>query len=199
MINQRNSERKNLEKSLKLNKDRTETLQQEYSAFNRALKETENTLSIVNMEKTQKLNVLTQQQREIENISQEKVKLEDEIFKKLQSKLTADKAAQYTDKLRKDQREKLRELERNLAKIENEIAKAKLESVQTLSLNEAYQRDINMLKKEIDDKNRIISKSESEIRQRVLIIEHKQGQIDLYNKKIEQLIEKAGVNKYSFE
>ena len=130
--------------------------------------------------------------------SQEKVKLEDEIFSKLQSKLTADKAAQYSDKLRKEQREKIRELERNLAKIENEIAKARLEAVQTQSVNEAMERDIKMFQKEIEDKNRIISKSEQEIRQRVLIIEHKQGQIDLYNKKIEYLIEKAGVCVFYF-
>lgn len=135
---------------------------------------------------------MNQQQREIEIQSQEKLKLEDEIFKKLQSKLTADKAAQYSDKLRKEQREKIRELERSLAKIENDIAKARLESVQTQSVNEAMGRDIKMFQKEIEDKNRIISKSEQEIRQRVLIIEHKQGQIDLYNKKIEYLIEKAG-------
>ena len=134
-----------------------------------------------------------QQQREIETLNGEKLKIEDQIFNKLQSKLTAEKAAQYSDKLRKDQVEKLRELERNLAKIENEIAKARLEGVQTRSLNEALDRDINMLKRELEDKNRIISKSESEIRQRVLLIEHKQGQIDLYNKKIEHLIEKAGV------
>lgn len=136
---------------------------------------------------------MAQHQRDIENISQEKVKIEDEIFKKLQDKLTAEKAAQYSDKLRKDQKEKLREIERNLAKIENEIAKHKLESLQTRSLNEALQRDIGMLQKEIDDKNKIVTKSQNEIRQRTLLIESKQGQIDLYNKKIDHLIEKAGV------
>jgi chromosome segregation ATPase len=141
------------------------------------------------------MSVLAQHQREIESLSQERVKIEDEIFKKLQDKLTADKAAQYSDKLRKEQKEKLREIERNLAKIENEIAKAKLEGLQTTSLNEALERDISMLNKEIEDKNKIISKSESEINQRVLVIARKQDQIDLYNKKIEALIEKAGVRK----
>ena len=139
-----------------------------------------------------------QHQREIESLNNEKVKLEDEIYAKLQSKLTADKAAQYTDKLRKEQNDRLRELERSLARLENEIAKARLESVQSKALNEMVQRDIDMLQAEIADRNRIISKSESEIRQRVLIIEHKQNQIDMYNKKIEQMIEKAGVCGISF-
>ena len=71
-----------------------------------------------------------------------------------------------------------------MAKLDNEIAKARLEGVQTQTLNEALERDIKMLHTELEDKNRIISKSESEIRQRVLMIEHKQSQIDLLNKKI---------------
>lgn len=192
MINHRKGETKNFEKQMKANRDKMDLLQQEYSAYNRALKETESTLGSINLEKNQKSSLNNQYQREIEVISQERIKLEDEIFQKLQTKLTADKAAKYSDKLRMEQREKLRELERALAKLDNEIAKAKLEAVQTQTLNEALERDIKMLNTELEDKNRIISKSESEIRQRILIIEHKQSAIDLLNKKIESLVEKAG-------
>ncbi len=131
-------------------------------------------------------------QREIEKINQEKVKIEDEIFKKLQDRLTADKAAKYSDKLRKEQQEKLRELERNLVKLDNEVAKAKLDGLQTKSENEALQRDITMFLNEISDRNNIISESEREIRKRMLKIEKKQNEIDLLNKRIEQMIEKAG-------
>lgn len=192
-INQRKAETRNLEKSVKMNKDRMDQLQQEYSAYSRALKETETTLGAINMEKSQKSSKLAQCQREIENINAEKVRLEDEIFQTMQTKLTAEKSAQYSEKLRRDQKEKLSELEIRIAVLENEIAKAKLECIQTQTLNESFERDIKSMNKELEDKNRIISKSESEIRQRVLIIEHKQTQIDSYNKKIEYLIEKAGV------
>jgi chromosome segregation ATPase len=48
-LNQRKSETKNLDKSLKINKDKMDTLQQEYSAYNRALKETESALNAINM------------------------------------------------------------------------------------------------------------------------------------------------------
>lgn len=143
--------------------------------------------------------MLTQHQREIENLSQERVRIEDEIFKKLQEKLTADKAAEYSDKLRKAQKEKLAEIEKRLAETENDIARAKLEGLQKQSLNEALERECVSLRREIDDRNRIVSKSESEIRQRVLLIEAKQGQVDLYNKKIDQLIEKAGVIIYFYQ
>ncbi len=48
ILNQRRSEIKNFEKSIKINRDKMELLQQEYSAFSRALKETEQALSIIN-------------------------------------------------------------------------------------------------------------------------------------------------------
>lgn len=122
------------------------------------------------------------------------MRIDDDIFKKLQDKLTAEKAAEYSDKLRRIQREKLSEIEKRLAEIDNDIARTKLESLQKRSMNEALERECESLRREIDDRNRIVSKSESEIRQRVLLIESKQGQIDLYNKKIDNLIEKAGVS-----
>jgi coiled-coil domain-containing protein 40 len=153
------------------------------------------TIKLFNLkDKTQKASELVTLQRENELVSQEKVKLEEEIFKKLQTKLTAEKAALYSDKLRKEQTDKIREIERNLAKVDNEIAKARLDILQTQTLNENLDRDVIMLKAEIEDKNRIISKSEIEIKKRVLLIEQKQGIMDLYNKKIEQMIEKAGVS-----
>lgn len=49
ITNQRYSEIKNLDKSLQINKDRMDTLQQEYNQFNRALKETETKLSSINL------------------------------------------------------------------------------------------------------------------------------------------------------
>ena len=48
-VNQRRAETKNLEKSLKINKEKMDLLQQEYSAYNRALKETEATLNTNNL------------------------------------------------------------------------------------------------------------------------------------------------------
>jgi hypothetical protein len=45
---------------------------------------------------------------------------------------------------------------------------------------------------QILEKNLIITRSEQEIKRRVLLIEQKQNQIDLMNKKLESLKEKAG-------
>ena len=52
---------------------------------------------------------------------------------------------------------------------------------------------LNELDEEIKQKNEIINKSETEIVHRNAIIERKQGVIDQYNKRLEQMIAKAGV------
>ena len=45
---------------------------------------------------------------------------------------------------------------------------------------------------QIAEKNQVITRSEQEIKRRVILIEQKQNQIDLMNKKLESLKEKAG-------
>ena len=53
---------------------------------------------------------------------------------------------------------------------------------------------LDELDEEIRQKNEIISKSEAEIVKRNAVIERKQGVIDQYNKKLEQMIAQAGVS-----
>lgn len=53
------------------------------------------------------MNIL---QREIEKENQERVKLEDEIYQQIQDQLTAEKAAEYSSKLRFKLKEATREI-----------------------------------------------------------------------------------------
>lgn len=46
---------------------------------------------------------------------------------------------------------------------------------------------------ELNQKNAILNKSEREIEQRRIKIDHKKNELDMLNKKLEQLIAKAGV------
>ena len=55
------------------------------------------------------------------------------------------------------------------------------------------------LDEDIRQKNEIISKCEAEMVKRNAIIERKQGVIDQYNKKLEQMISSAGVSAVSIQ
>ena len=63
---------------------------------------------------------------------------------------------------------------------------------------ERLQKITEQLDNEIHSKNEIISKSEAEMTKRNAIIERKQGVIDQYNKKLEQMIISAGVSCYGY-
>ncbi|CAF3913842.1 unnamed protein product, partial [Rotaria sp. Silwood1] len=141
------------------------------------------------MKKQHELNIL---QREIEKENHERIKLEDEIYQQIQEQLTAEKAADYSAKLRFKLKESTREIERNLSKVENDIARARLEKTYLITNIKQLEIQSKEYNEQILEKNQIITRSEQEIKRRVLLIEQKQNQIDLMNKKLENLKEKAG-------
>ncbi|CAF5108501.1 unnamed protein product, partial [Rotaria sp. Silwood1] len=122
----------------------------------------------------------------------ERIKLEDEIYQQIQEQLTAEKAADYSAKLRFKLKESTREIERNLSKVENDIARARLEKTYLITNIKQLEIQSKEYNEQILEKNQIITRSEQEIKRRVLLIEQKQNQIDLMNKKLENLKEKAG-------
>lgn len=192
VLNRTKYEIQNLEKMLQTNSEKSETIKQEISTYTKALEETQMMLNRVNNEKAEKQHDLNVIQREIEKENQERVKLEDEIYQRGQEQLTAEKAADYSSKLRFKLKEATREIERNLSKVQNDIARARLEKAYLVTNIKQLEGQSKELNEEIGEKNQIITRSEQEIKRRVILIEQKQNQIDLMNKKLESLKEKAG-------
>ena len=84
-----------------------------------------------------------------------------------------------------------------MAQVENQISKVMLDVSNTNSRTERLKQIRDKLDEEIAAKNDIITKSENEIVRRNAIIERKQGVIDQHNKKLEQMIQAAGVSTLS--
>ena len=82
--------------------------------------------------------------------------------------------------------------ERNLSKVQNDIARARLEKTYLITNIKQLEAQAKEYNEQIVEKNQIITRSEQEIKRRVILIEQKQNQIDLMNKKLENLREKAG-------
>ncbi|CAF3574991.1 unnamed protein product [Adineta steineri] len=192
VLNRTKYEIQNLEKLLEINSEKSETTKQEMSTYTKALEETQHMLNRVNNEKAEKQHDLDILRRDIEKESQECNKLEDEIYQRVQEQLTAEKAAEYSSKLRFKLKESTREIERNLSKLENDISRARLEKTYLLTNIQQLEAQSKEYNDQIMDKNQVITRSEQEIKRRVLLIEQKQNQIDLMNKKLEHLKEKAG-------
>ena len=80
-----------------------------------------------------------------------------------------------------------------MAEVENEISQETLETANVRARIERLNKICLDLDNQIAQKNDIISHSEAEIVKRNAIIERKQNIIDQFNKKLEQMISKAGV------
>lgn len=80
-----------------------------------------------------------------------------------------------------------------MAEVENEISQETLEIANVRARIERLNKICQDFDNQIQQKNEIISRSEAEIIKRNAIIERKQNIIDQYNKKLEQMITKAGV------
>ncbi|XP_043924009.1 coiled-coil domain-containing protein 40 [Protopterus annectens] len=169
-----------------------DALKAEYSTYTRTLHETEQALNRISLERATRLNELTTLRKKIENEYLTRTELEDKLMEKMQECLTLDKATKYSNQLIYKLRAKKREQEMKLAKGENEVAQITLENNHSSTRLSMLRKTLSELDKMLGQKNSLISNCEIEIEKRNILIERKQGTINLYNKKIEQALSSAG-------
>uniref|UniRef100_A0A674BXB0 Coiled-coil domain 40 molecular ruler complex subunit n=1 Tax=Salmo trutta TaxID=8032 RepID=A0A674BXB0_SALTR len=148
-----------------------EALQAQYSIYTRTLQETEQTLQReCGVHQVEVSSLRKQTEKEWER----RIELEVGVMSKMQKHLTHDKATKYsrrrTDRTAAHKREK----ETQLPRLENEMAAVTLESSDVTLRLEG------------------LARTQARITKRVTVIECKQATINVYNKKIEQLIASTG-------
>ena len=90
------------------------------------------------------------------------------------------------------------EQETQIATTENNISRYLLEGTHIQSNIDGLQKVVRELNAEMDQKNAIILKSETEVHRRINEIERKQNMLDALNKKVEVLLGEAGVRSTFF-
>ncbi|BFZ02980.1 hypothetical protein BsWGS_06019 [Bradybaena similaris] len=169
-----------------------EALKVDYNMYSRMLQETEQALSRALADKNLRISEVTSLRKLIEQEYAARVKLEDEIMDRMRAQLTLEKASQYSKKLTKKTRERTKHLEQEIADSENLIASSSLETVNIRTRIERLKKILADLDFKISEQNAIITKSEVEIVKRNAVIERKQNQVDVINKKLTALINAAG-------
>ncbi|PAA68484.1 hypothetical protein BOX15_Mlig020612g1 [Macrostomum lignano] len=181
-----------VKRQLMLSRNKHDQLKQEFSVKTRQLHETESHLERANAQIRERKTELDALRKQIERENLEKVRLTEEITEQIRSRLTMKKAAEYTQKLTGKVRDRTREVETQIALVENEISKDQLEAAHVRARLRHNQTVVESLDKEIAAKNTVITKSEQDQSRNNIDIERKQGEIDLHNKRLEQLIASAG-------
>ncbi|XP_017548392.2 coiled-coil domain-containing protein 40 isoform X1 [Pygocentrus nattereri] len=169
-----------------------EALQALYSTYSRTLQETEKSLSRVTTECNACQSELTVLRKQLEKESSVRLDLEDKIVKKMQEQLTHDNAAKYSKHLTNKTIAHQRDRETQLCKLENELAAVTLETSQVALHLEALAGLQADLEQEMRRRHQLLTASEAEGAKCITAIECKQATINVYNKKIQQIVASTG-------
>eukprot|EP01036_Dinobryon_divergens_P025904 gene25904-34497_t len=174
---------------IKLERDQ---LQERYTLLNKSLLQTE--------AEAKKLEVAAKQingdtETVIQNIqvvTQERQKLEDELQILYSTYSNTNKAV---ENLSKDQLKILKQIhskENEGSEIENDIARTKVDRLNVSAINDQLKDQLAIAAKEAREKEALVSKYQLEIRQRNDEVEKKMYRTDRLNKKYEKMVESAG-------
>ncbi|XP_038227525.1 coiled-coil domain-containing protein 40 isoform X5 [Dermochelys coriacea] len=169
-----------------------DALKVEYSTYTRTLHETEQALSRANSDRAARMNELQAISKETEKETEARQELENQIMAKLQDQLMSSKAAKYFSQLAAKLHKRKLDLELHFSKVENDTAQVILDTTHTNCRLSMLQKTFSALDKEMKNINDLINRSENEISKRNLLIERKQGVINLFNKKMEMMISQLG-------
>ncbi|XP_050775868.1 coiled-coil domain-containing protein 40 isoform X2 [Gopherus flavomarginatus] len=169
-----------------------DALKVEYSTYTRTLHETEQALSRANSDRAARMNELQAISKEIEKETEARQELENQIVAKLQDQLMSSKAAKYFSQLAAKLHKRKLDLELHFSKVENDTAQVILDTTHTNCRLAMLQKTFSELDKEMKNINDLINRSENEIAKRNLLIERKQGVVNLFNKKMEMMISQLG-------
>lgn len=117
-------------------------------------------------------------------------KLQDEIAEHLQAQLSISKGAQGTRKDNTRLRAQIHEKESTIAQVQNDLSHIRLETLNVTSRIRGMNEKLQSLDAELAERNSVIEKYEVEIRRRNDELGKKQGEVDLLNKKYDQLMAK---------
>ncbi|XP_037770429.1 coiled-coil domain-containing protein 40 isoform X1 [Chelonia mydas] len=169
-----------------------DALKVEYSTYTRTLHETEQALSRANSDRAARMNELQAISKETKKETEARQELENQIMAKLQDQLMSSKAAKYFSQLAAKLHKRKLDLELHFSKVENDTAQVILDTTHTNCRLSMLQKTFSALDKEMKNINDLINRSENEISKRNLLIERKQGVINLFNKKMEMTISQLG-------
>lgn len=158
-----------------------------YNILVASLERTEAELTEVNASRAKLLTATRGLQREADAILETQHAYEDEMEANGTQQVTLSKGAQATAKATKKLTVKLRELEREQIKNENELARIRMDILNTEDHNGRLKETLEGLVGEMRDLEGLINNYEVEIRRRNDSIQKKQSEVDRLNKLYDSL------------
>ncbi|KAJ3279438.1 Coiled-coil domain-containing protein 40 [Borealophlyctis nickersoniae] len=167
--------------------EQKEKLKESYSMYTKSLGQTEQELAQVMQER----QALQLEVGAVTKLTHQTIlatqKLQNEIAEHLQTQLSIEKGASGTKKDNTRLRNTIHEKESVIATVQNELSNVRLDTLNVSARIRGMQDKLKKLDNDLAEKNEVIEKYEVEIRRRNDELGKKQGEMDLLNKKYDQL------------
>ncbi|XP_056606298.1 coiled-coil domain-containing protein 40 [Triplophysa dalaica] len=191
-LNQAQADCTTSHKLLTHSQNHQEGLQAQYSNYTQIQQETEKTLSTLHVEREVYQSKLKAFRNQMEKESAVCLNLQDQIMNKLKEQFTHNNSAKYSCRLTDKTASQRREKEAKLTKLENGINVVKLESQMLVTHLNSLAPLHAELEKEMSQQRQLLSSREAEISGNVTDIERKQSMINIFNKKIKEIVSSTG-------
>lgn len=161
-------------------KDTLEKLQQQLAALDVDVAAAED-------EKFQLAEAAALLEKESAKVTTEALDLEQQSLNALMEETAAEKYAASSVKAVNQLRAKMRELSLDGTKVANELAKCRIEVLDTMTRNDRLRETLSAVDAEVEEKGKAVGRYEVEIRRRNDEVERKTKEVDLLNKQFERL------------
>ena len=175
----------------KMRQEQTQ-LQERYQLLAKSLTQTDaegRKLDLITKQLTNDAEALLQN---LQVVTLERQKLEEELTLLKSGRHNVDKAVQNLIVEKSKMQKKTHEEENKATDVQNEIARTRLDGMNAKALNAQLEETFKAVQSEMQGKEQLIEKYQIEIRQRTDEIEKKMYRVDRLNKKYEKMIESAG-------
>lgn len=182
----------NLNESLQRNQLEKEKATGEYGMLSKALQTEESDLYVLNAELDALKNDSKKQQQRYEQLISQTQQVEQDIFEQTQNRCISEKQSTRNSKAIQDLIRKIRETEGETAKLEYVMSTLRVQKEATICRIKQQREDLREALTALREKQAEVTDSEVSIRQRVLVMEKNQKEIDRVTRRRDELVSKYG-------
>eukprot|EP00741_Cyanophora_paradoxa_P005130 tig00000863_g4972.t1 len=188
MLTKMQSEAGFLQKQIESVRERREKLNERFSMLKKSLEQTDAELAKATQERSQLIKDAAVVDKKIVEVAGEVQRTEDDILTQLSEQKTIDKGTQNVIVLIQKMRKQIHDKEMQQAQLNNEVARIRVDMLNTGSHNTRLHENLKELEAELKQRSALIEKYELEIRRRNDEIEKKQSEVDRLNRRLDQLL-----------
>jgi len=175
-------------------KEKEERHHEKFAMLNKSLEQTDVELSKVTQQEAALEHEVNALEAQVQKTMMETKKLQDSALTNLGEQVAVEKGAANTSHATEKLKAQREEMEMSAAQMHNELARIRVDTLNTMSHNSQLGGQLKNLNEELTEKDALMAKYEQESRRRNIEIEKKQHELDLLNKKFDTLMkQRAGV------